>query len=87
MVSISDDILSAVPISEAELRLEIAIMLYQKGLPPGKAASVAGMDRPSFRHLLASRQIPVSYDVEDLEQDVRTLRELFSEDAAGSNAP
>ncbi len=35
MVSISDDILSAVPISEAELRLEIAIMLYQKGLPPG----------------------------------------------------
>lgn len=78
MLVIPDEVLRAIPISEQELRQDIAILLYQKGLPPGKAAAVAGMDRLSFRHLLASRRIPVQYDVEDLEQDVVTLRALFS---------
>ncbi len=82
MVQISDDILKAVPISEDELRQEIAVLLYRKGLPPGKAATVAGMDRFTFRHLLASRRVPVQYGVEDLEQDVVTLRALFPDDPA-----
>ena len=76
MFAVPDDVLRAIPISEQELRQDVAILLYQKGLPPGKAAAVAGMDRVSFRHLLASRRIPVQYDVEDLEQDVATLRSL-----------
>ena len=84
MVQISDDILKAVPISEDELRREIAVLLYQKGLPPGKAAAVAGMDRFAFRHLLASLRVPVQYDVEDLEQDVSTMRTLFPDEGAPS---
>lgn len=83
MLSIPDDLLRATPVSEEELRQDIAILLYQKGLPPGKAASVAGMDRFSFRHLLASRRIPMQYDVEDLEQDVATLRALFPDAGEG----
>ncbi len=82
MVQISDDILKAVPISEDELRQEIAVLLYRKGLSPGKAAAVAGMDRFAFRHLLASRRVPVQYDVEDLEQEVVTLRALFPDEGA-----
>lgn len=82
MVQISDDVLKAVPISEDELRQEIAVLLYQKGLPPGKAAAVAGMDRFAFRHLLASRRVPVQYDVEDLEQDLSTMRTLFPDEDA-----
>ncbi|NBC17947.1 MAG: UPF0175 family protein [Bacteroidetes bacterium] len=81
MVTISDDILQALPISERELRQEIAVLLYQRGLPSGKAAAVAEMDRWAFRHLLASRRIPVQYDVEDLEQDAETLRGLFDDDS------
>ena len=84
MVQISDDILKAVPISEDELRQEIAVLLYRKGLPPGKAAAVARMDRFAFRHLLASRRVPVQYDVADLEQDVATLRALFPDEGAPS---
>lgn len=80
MFIIPDDLLRATPISERELRQDIAVLLYQKGLPSGKAASVAGMDRLAFWHLLASRQIPVQYDVEDLERDATTLRALFSKD-------
>lgn len=77
MLSIPEDVLRAVPISEQELRLEIAILLYEKGLPPGKAASIAGMDRNAFRHLLASRHIPVQYSADDLDRDLATLRSLF----------
>ncbi len=84
MVQISDDILKAVPISEDELRQEIAVLLYRKGLPPGKAAAVAGMDRFAFRYLLASRRVPVQYDVTDLEHDVATLRALFPDEGASS---
>ena len=84
MVQISDDILKAVPISEDELRQEIAVLLYRKGLPPGKAAAVAGMDRFAFRYLLASRRVPVQYDVADLEHDVATLRSLFPDEGASS---
>lgn len=82
MLSIPADILKAIPISEQELRQEIAILLYQKGLPPGKAGAVAGMDRFAFRHLLASRRIPVQYDEDDLEHDMDTLKDL-SPDRAG----
>lgn len=74
MLSIPDETLRAVPISEQELRQEVALFLYGRGLALGKAAAVAGMERLAFRHLLASRRIPVQYGVEDLERDVETLR-------------
>jgi predicted HTH domain antitoxin len=34
------------------------------------------MNRLQFQHLLASRDIPVHYDVEDFKQDLETLRGL-----------
>jgi predicted HTH domain antitoxin len=34
------------------------------------------MSRLEFQHLLASRRIPVHYDVADFEQDIETLREV-----------
>lgn len=76
-VVIPDEILQATRMSEAELKQEIAVMLFQKEkLSLGKASSLAGMNRVLFRHLLASRQIPTSYDVEDLQLDIKTLREM-----------
>lgn len=86
MFTISDDVLRALPVSEQELRQDVAVLLYQKGLPPGKAAAVAGMDRFAFRHLLASRRVPVQYGVEDLEDDLATLRTLFPNDETGGRA-
>jgi predicted HTH domain antitoxin len=40
-----------------------------------QAARLAKMGRIGFQHLLASRGIPLDYDVSDLEQDLKTLRE------------
>jgi len=63
--------------SEAELRQEIAIVLYQKErLTLAQASRLAEMDRLPFQHLLASRGLNVHYGIEDFEQDMATLRGL-----------
>ncbi|MEM9666802.1 MAG: UPF0175 family protein [Bacteroidota bacterium] len=86
MLTIPDDILRAAPVSEEELRVDIAVLLYQKRVPPGKAASVAGMDRQAFRHLLASRRVPVQYGSRDLAQDLESLGRLFPGSPSGDAA-
>ena len=76
-VIIPDDILSATPMSDAEMKQEIAIMLFAKDkLTLAQASRFAEFDRMSFQHLLASRKIPVHYDVSDLEKDLENLREM-----------
>ena len=76
-VVIPDEILHTARMTEAELKQEIAVMLFEKEkLTLGQASHLAGINQLQFQHLLASRQIPVHYDVEDLEADIKTLRKL-----------
>ena len=76
-VTIPDEILQTARITEEELRQEIAVLLFQEDrLTLAQASRLAGMDRLRFQHLLASREIPVHYDVEEFEQDLSTLRSL-----------
>ncbi|MDY7007735.1 UPF0175 family protein [Dapis sp. BLCC M229] len=76
-IIISDEILAATRMTPSEMKQEIAVMLFQKDkLTLGQASQFAGMNRIAFQHLLASRQIPVHYDVEDLEQDIKNLQQM-----------
>jgi predicted HTH domain antitoxin len=76
-VTIPDEILQTARITEEEIRQEIAVLLFaQDRLTLAQASRLSGMDRLRFQHLLASRGIPVHYDVEDFEQDLSTLRSL-----------
>ncbi|HLO84218.1 MAG TPA: UPF0175 family protein [Nostocaceae cyanobacterium] len=76
-IVISDEIIAATHMTEAEMKQEIAVMLFQKEkLTLAQASRFAGMNRMAFQHLLASRQIPVHYGVEDFEQDIKTLQEM-----------
>ena len=60
-----------------EIKRELAVQLYaQSRLSIGKARELAEMSLWQFRHLLAARQIPVHYDVMDLEDEVATLQKL-----------
>jgi len=75
-VIVPDDILQSARMTEEELRQEIAVLLFQKEkLTLAQASRLAGMTRLQFQHLLASREIPVHYDVADLEEDLKTLRD------------
>lgn len=76
-VTISDDVLQAAHMSAEELRRELAVLLFQQDrLTLAQAARLADVDRLQFQHLLASRRIPVHFDIEDFEQDLETLRSL-----------
>ena len=76
-LTITDEVLYASRMTEAELQREVAVLLFQQEkITLARAASLAGMDQIRFQHLLASREIPIHYDVEDFESDIRTLREL-----------
>lgn len=76
-ITIPDDIFQSTGMSERELKLEIAVMLYQtEKLTLGNASRLAGMNQLNFQQLLASRNICIHYDVEDLQQDIQTLQAL-----------
>lgn len=76
-LEIPDEIIQSSGMSKEELAQEIAIMLFQKDrLTLAQAAKFAGMNRLQFQHLLASRRIPVHYDVNDFQEDLKTLQDL-----------
>ncbi len=76
-LEIPRDILDSARLSLEDLRVELAVHLYaQRRLGIGKAHELAGLSLWEFRQVLGSRQIEPHYDLEDLEDDVTTLRNL-----------
>jgi predicted HTH domain antitoxin len=76
-VVISDEVLQASRLSASELKVEIAVMLFQKEkLSLGQASRLADLDHLEFQHLLASRNVSVHYDVADFDEDLETLSQL-----------
>ena len=76
-VTITDDIVRATHLTDAEFVQEIAIYLYEQGrVTLGQASQLAKMPQLRFQHLLASRDIPVHYDEQDFADDLATLRTL-----------
>jgi len=76
MLEISEDIVDALRLPpkevEGELRKELALALYQRGvLSSGKARALIGATRWEFEELLGKRQIPRHYTEKDLEEDLR----------------
>ena len=76
-VVIPDDIILATGLSSAEVRRELAAALFHTDrLTLSQASRLAGMSTLSFQRLLASRHIPMHYDVAEFEKDLATIREL-----------
>ena len=76
-VVIPDEILHTAHMTTIELMQEIAVLLYQKEkLTLAQASRMVGMSRLQFQFLLASRQIPIHYDVAEFEADLQTLHDL-----------
>ena len=69
-LEIPQDILHATRMSPRELRLELAIALFQQEkLSFGKARELAELDFWTFQQILGSRGIHPHYDVAELEED------------------
>ena len=62
---------------EEELRLLVALELYREGrISLGKAAELAGLSLREFLYELRSRRVPLNYDLDELEEDMETVRML-----------
>ncbi len=75
-LTIPDEILQLAQMSVEDLKLEIAILLYQqKKISIGHACRLAVMHLLEFQRTIADRGICINYDIEDFEADIKTLRE------------
>ena len=76
-IEIPREIVHATRMKPNELKIELALALFQQGkLSFGKARQMAGLTIWAFQQLLGSREIAVHYDISDYEEDRATLREL-----------
>lgn len=76
-ITIPDEILTSAQMSVDDIKLELAILLYQqRKISTGKARRLAGMNLLEFRLEIASRGICVNYDIEDFQADIQTLKKL-----------
>lgn len=76
-VTFSDDVLAAAHLSAAELRRELAVALFrEERLTLAQASRVAEMDQLAFQAVLADREIPLHYSVDDFREDLLTLDTL-----------
>ncbi len=69
---------------EDELRLLVALELYREGrVSLGKAAEIAGLSLREFLYELRTRRIPLNYDIEEFEEDLKVINELLSRKEKG----
>lgn len=73
-ITIPQEYLTAAGMTEKDIKLEIALIFYQrKVISLGKASQLAGISRWDFQQKMKFRKIPVNYDVNELMEDVKTL--------------
>ncbi len=77
MFVLESDILESAHISEEEVRIELAVLLYRKGrLSYAGARALSGLSRIEFDDLLYQAGVPSDFTTEDLRQDLQTLEKL-----------
>lgn len=74
MLTISDEDVKKTGFTEAELRVEIAVMLYEQNkFTLGQAAAFANLSQWEMQQIIGQRGIYVHYDVEDFHHDLKNL--------------
>jgi predicted HTH domain antitoxin len=74
VIEIEDSIMEKAKLGKSDLKLRIALILFQEELVTlGQAAKIAGLHQMLFQKELAKRQIPVHYDETDFERDLITI--------------
>lgn len=77
VLEIPDSAIQEMPMSSAEIVLEVAMWLYQsKRLSLGQARKLAGLSIVAFQKKLAERDLYLNYDMEDLQDDLRAAHRI-----------
>ena len=77
VIEIEDKALGGLELTEAQARLDFAVGLFtERRVTLGRAADIAKLPQSDFQHELGRRGIPIHYDLEDFQDDLRTLASL-----------
>ena len=80
-ITIPDDIFFAMQLTPEQLVQELAVYFFHlEKLTLAQAAKLSQMSRIDFQKLLAYREIPVHYGIDELETDLKTIEELNKEE-------
>jgi predicted HTH domain antitoxin len=78
-IQIPREVLHATRMTADELRIELAVHLFEQGkLSFGKAREMAAMDFWSFQQLLGSRDILMHYGQQEYEEDLAAQKGIDS---------
>jgi len=76
-LTIPSERLGNIVLNEHDAMVDIAIGLYKREqVSLGRAAEIVGMTSPAFLAELGLRRIPINYDGDDLQADLKTLKNL-----------
>jgi predicted HTH domain antitoxin len=76
-MEVQDEALRGLNLTQPEALFDLAVDLFtERRVTLGRAAAIARVTQLDFQRELARRDIPVHYDVEDLQADVQTLAAL-----------
>lgn len=79
LVNIPDTIANVKSVSQDDIVLALAIRLYvDEEVTLAKAAEIAGMSRFEFQKLLADKNIPLRYNLDDLDREMEIVRKFLN---------
>jgi predicted HTH domain antitoxin len=77
IIKISDSILAKAGLTPDEVRLKLAILLFQEErMTLVQASKLAGLHQIQFQKELGKRKIPIHYGEEEFKRDLNTLKEF-----------
>ncbi len=78
VLEIPDSAIAEMPITSAELLLELSIWLYHsRRFSLGQARKMAGLSVIDFQKELVKRDLYLNYDMEDWQHDSRIAKQIF----------
>ena len=74
---ISGEVLEQLRMPPADLRIELAVYLYDtEQFSMGRAKKLAGLTQIEFQKEMGKRGVFIKYDLEDLKEDLEALKYL-----------
>jgi predicted HTH domain antitoxin len=75
-IEIPDALLNNAHLSEQDLKLELALIFYQRNnFTLGQVSAFAGIHQIEFQKILSSRNINLHYDLDSFRDDLNVLNE------------
>lgn len=79
-IELPDVKLGSQPLTSEQARIELAAGLYaNRQVTLGQAAKIAGIPYVQFMKELGQRHICMNYGIEDLDQDIATVRRRLAQ--------